>query len=64
MPALYDGQKVLTDSRDKAELLAQKYAAVSRLEATERAAMRGLRQQKAPRPDEAHRCRGGSACAP
>ena len=45
MVALHDGERVLTDGRDKAELLAGRYAAVSRLETTDRAADAKLRRE-------------------
>eukprot|EP00660_Eupelagonema_oceanica_P003521 gene3522-biopygen26623 len=45
MPVMYDGERVLTDGRDKAELLARRYADVSRLESTDPAAERRLKSE-------------------
>eukprot|EP00660_Eupelagonema_oceanica_P019209 gene19209-biopygen5954 len=45
MPVLYDGERVLTDGRDKADLLARRYADVSRLESTDPAAERRLKAE-------------------
>eukprot|EP00660_Eupelagonema_oceanica_P019695 gene19695-biopygen12365 len=45
MAVMYDGERVLTDGRDKANLLARRYADVSRLESSDPAAERKLRRE-------------------
>eukprot|EP00660_Eupelagonema_oceanica_P019526 gene19526-biopygen14884 len=45
MAVLYDGERVLTDGRDKANLLACRYADVSRLGSSDPAAERKLRRE-------------------
>eukprot|EP00660_Eupelagonema_oceanica_P019204 gene19204-biopygen7321 len=45
MPVLLDSDRVVTDPRDKAEVLIKQYAAVSRLETTDAGAEKRLRRE-------------------